>query len=57
MNVSDFDFELPESLIAQEARERGQSRLLVLQRDSGATEHATFADLGRFLRPGAPDTR
>ena len=52
MNVSDFDFELPESLIAQEASERGRSRLLVLQRDTGAVEHAMFADLERFLRPG-----
>ena len=52
MNVSDFDFELPEPLIAQEASERGRSRLLVLRRDTGAVEHATFADLERFLRPG-----
>lgn len=52
MNVSDFDFELPEHLIAQEAAERGRSRLLVLRRDTGAVEHALFADLERFLRPG-----
>ena len=52
MNVSDFDFELPETLIAQEAAERGRSRLLVLRRDSGAVEHAMFADLERFLRAG-----
>jgi len=52
VNVSDFDFDLPESLIAQEASERGRSRLLVLQRDSGAVEHAMFADLERFLRAG-----
>ena len=52
MNVSDFDFELPEALIAQEAGERGGSRLLVLQRETGAVEHATFADLERFLRSG-----
>ena len=52
MKVSDFDFELPETLIAQEAEERGRSRLLVLRRDTGAVEHAMFADLERFLRPG-----
>ena len=52
MNVSDFDFVLPEALIAQEAAERGRSRLLVLRRDSGVIEHAMFADLERFLRPG-----
>ena len=52
MNVSDFDFELPEPLIAQEAAERGRSRLLVVPRAEGPFEHATFADLGRFLRAG-----
>ena len=52
MNVSDFDFELPEPLIAQEAAERGRSRLLVVPRAGGPFEHAAFADLGRFLRAG-----
>ena len=52
MNVSDFDFDLPDTLIAQEAGERGRSRLLVLRRDSGAVEHTTFAELSRFLRAG-----
>ena len=52
MNVSDFDFELPEPLIAQEAAERGRSRLLVVPRTGGPFDHATFADLGRFLRAG-----
>jgi len=52
VNVSEFDFELPEALIAQEAAERGRSRLLVLPRDGGPAEHAMFADLGRYLRPG-----
>jgi S-adenosylmethionine:tRNA ribosyltransferase-isomerase len=51
MNVSDFDFELPESLIAQHPpQQRGGSRLLVLHRD-GAIEHRTFADLERYLVP------
>jgi S-adenosylmethionine:tRNA ribosyltransferase-isomerase len=49
MNVSDFDFELPDALIAQHPpMERGGSRLLVLHRDDGI-EHAMFADLGRYL--------
>jgi S-adenosylmethionine:tRNA ribosyltransferase-isomerase len=52
VNVSDFDFDLPESLIAQDAAQRGRSRLLVLHKQSGAVEHAMFADLERFLRPG-----
>src|SRR3977135_2301126 len=52
MNVSDFDFDLPESLIAQDPpKERGASRLLVLHHGRGP-EHATFADLGHFLVPG-----
>ena len=52
MNVSDFDFDLPDALIAQHPpRERGGSRLLVLHRDDGI-EHAMFADLGRYFVSG-----
>ena len=52
MNVSDFDFELPDALIAQHPpKERGGSRLLVLHR-SGGIEHAMFPDLGRYLAEG-----
>lgn len=53
MDVADFDFELPDELIAQEpAAERGGSRLLVLDRKTGETEDVSFADLGRYLRRG-----
>ena len=53
MNLSDFDFELPEELIAQEPPpERGGSRLLKLNRSDGVLEDATFADLDRYVRPG-----
>lgn len=52
MRVADFDFELPEDLIAQEAAPRGRSRLLVLDRATGAPQDATVADLPRFLRAG-----
>ena len=52
MRVDDFDFELPEALIAQQAVPRGASRLLVLHRASGGVEHAGIADIGRFLRSG-----
>ena len=53
MNVSDFDFELPASLIAQHpSSERGGARLLVLRRGGTTIEHASFADLGRYLAPG-----
>ncbi len=53
MNVSDYDFDLPESLIAQTPlADRTASRLLVLHKDSGRTEHGTFTDLAKFLKPG-----
>lgn len=52
MLVSDFDFELPEELIAQEAAPRGQSRLLVVPRGVGGIEHATVSDLPRYLSRG-----
>ena len=53
MHVADFDFELPEELIAQEPpAERGQSRLLVLDRASGQVEDSTFGDLTQYLRRG-----
>ncbi|MBI2219674.1 MAG: tRNA preQ1(34) S-adenosylmethionine ribosyltransferase-isomerase QueA [Acidobacteria bacterium] len=52
MRVSDFDFELPPELIAQEAAPRGTSRLLVLDRGSGATRHARIGDLPGLLAPG-----
>ncbi len=53
MNLADFDFELPEELIAQEPPpERGGSRLLKLSRTDGVLEDATFADLDRYFRPG-----
>lgn len=52
MNVSDFDFDLPAGLIAQEAAPRGASRLLVLDRASGRVQHDVFAGLGAYLRAG-----
>ncbi len=53
LSIAAFDFELPESLIAQEPPAvRGDSRLLVLRRETAAVEHAMFPELPRFLRPG-----
>ena len=52
MQVADFDFELPEELIAQNAAPRGTSRLLVLRRDSGVLQDASVADLPALLTPG-----
>jgi S-adenosylmethionine:tRNA ribosyltransferase-isomerase len=52
MNLSDFDFELPAELIAQEAVPRGTSRLLVLGRATGARRHCSIADLPAVLQRG-----
>ncbi len=53
MRASDFDFVLPPELIAQvPARERDQSRLLVLQRGTSAIAHRNFRDLLDYLRAG-----
>lgn len=53
MQVSDFDFELPDELIAQEPPAvRGGSRLLVLDRATGALAHRHITDLPSVLRAG-----
>lgn len=53
MLVTDFDYELPKELIAQHPMEpRDHSRLLVVNKDSGAIEHKHFYDLIEYLHPG-----
>jgi S-adenosylmethionine:tRNA ribosyltransferase-isomerase len=54
MQVSDFSFELPDELVAQEpAPERTASRLMVVSRQGSASaQHTTFAHLPDFLRSG-----
>ncbi len=53
MAVTDFDFELPDELIAQEPPQvRGGSRLLVLRRTNGRVEHSRFERLPDLLVPG-----
>lgn len=53
MKTSDFDYNLPESSIAQTPVEpRDSSRLLVLHRASGKIEHRIFRDVGDYLRAG-----
>ncbi len=52
MLVSDFDFVLPEALIAQEARPRGASRLMVVDRARGTWRDATIPELPSLLAPG-----
>ena len=50
---SDYSFELPRELIAQDPlEERASSRLLVLDKRTGAVSHHVFRDIGDFLRPG-----
>lgn len=51
--VSDFDFELPEELIAQQPpAQRGGSRMMTLDRRTGETHDASFADLPSLLQSG-----
>ena len=53
MNLEEFHYELPESLIAAfPSRERAGSRLLVIHRSTGAIVHSVFAELGNFLNAG-----
>ena len=52
MNVSDFDFDLPPEAIAQRPAPRGTSRLMTLDRSTGAIGHRSVADLPALLRPG-----
>ena len=52
MRTDDFDYELPQELIAQQPATRGDSRLLVLDRASGARRHLTIGDLPSLLFDG-----
>jgi len=53
LKTSDFNFELPEELIAQTPLERRDgSRLLTLNKETGETGHHHFYDLPSMLRPG-----
>ena len=53
MNVNDFDYELPEELIAQDPIEdRSASRLLVLDKNTGEIRHKVFREITEELRPG-----
>src|SRR5579862_9230138 len=51
--VTDFDYNLPEDLIAQQPpAERGQSRMLVMDRATGAFRDSHFSAFSSLLRPG-----
>lgn len=53
MDVKDFYFDLPQELIAQDPLEdRSASRLLVLNKTTGAVTHRHFRDIKEYLRPG-----
>ncbi len=53
LKKSDFYFDLPQELIAQDPLEdRSSSRLLMLDRDTGQTRHEIFHNISQYLRPG-----
>ena len=53
MKVSDFNYNLPEELIAQvPIKDRSASRLMVLHRNNETIEHKTFKDIINYLKPG-----
>ena len=53
MRTDDFDYDLPDELIAQApADPRDSCRLLVLHRGDGSLEHRRFTDVGEYLEPG-----
>ena len=53
LRVADFDYDLPPELIAQQPpTERGQSRMLVMNRATGALRDSTFAEFPSMLNPG-----
>ena len=53
LKTSDFYFDLPEELIAQDPLEdRSSSRLLMLNKENGKTEHHVFKDVIDYLNPG-----
>ena len=53
MNVSDFDYNLPEELIAQTPlKNRSDSKLLVLDKNTGKIKHNTFKDIINYLHKG-----
>ena len=53
MKTKDFDYELPEELIAQTPLEkRDESRLMCLDKETGAISHQHFYELPEFLKPG-----
>ncbi|MCZ6680035.1 MAG: tRNA preQ1(34) S-adenosylmethionine ribosyltransferase-isomerase QueA [Candidatus Poribacteria bacterium] len=54
MKLTDYDYDLPEALIAQHPlQQRDQSRLMVIDRATQGIYHSQFSQLGKFLPPGS----
>ena len=52
LNLKDFDFDLPNSLIAQKPlADRDQSKLMILDRNSGSIKHEIFKNLPQYIAP------
>lgn len=52
MNISDFDYDLPENLIAQDPLEkRDESRLMIMNKITGELQHKHFKDIIDYLKP------
>lgn len=53
MRTADFDYELPQELIAQDPlTDRSSSRLLILDKNTGAVKHGVFTDIADYLHEG-----
>ncbi len=52
MKLSEFKFDLPQSLIALHPKERGEARMMVVHRKSGAIEHKSFSDIIEYFEDG-----
>jgi len=52
VELKDFDYDLPQELIAQYPLARGEARLMIVERSSGRITHARITDLRDFLKPG-----
>lgn len=52
MKLSEFKFDLPQSLIALHPKERGEARMMVVHRKSGAIEHKSFSDIIEYFDDG-----
>ncbi len=53
MRIEEFDYHLPPSLIAQyPSSQRGESSLMILQRQTNVIEHRVFQDIAKYLRAG-----